>query len=195
MLSGCGGDGESYLDMAFDDGTVLSNGTISETAWANFEKGDYKSAGELFVQALSNSSTPQEEAFAKEGLAWILRENSGIISAIEYFEFSAPFSISAKVGYACALISRGAAGDQNKALTELDSLGLTDPARDYKPVYKNTISASELHAMVALSYFLRDYPDDILRSDQHVSRTIELLKTDYSKSADDTVKALNMMKK
>jgi hypothetical protein len=194
IVSGCGGDGESYLDMAFDDATVSSNSSISDNAWRSFEDGDLTSASQLFTQALGNADNENEAALAKEGLAWIARDKTGILSALDFFKDASPYSTSARVGYACALITRGENDDQNKAISELEKAGLSDPSKDFTSERKGTLTAAEVHAMAALAYFLRDYPNDDLLSSQHIQRTNQLLQTSYSKAADDTVKAIEMMR-
>lgn len=194
IVSGCGGDGESYLDMAFDDATVMSTESISDKAWKSFEDNDLTSASQLFTQALGNAANEKDAALAKEGLAWIAREKTGIVSAIDFFHDSASYSKSARVGYACALITRGENEDQNSAIMELEKADLVDPSKDFIPTKKGTLTAAEVHAMTAFAYFLRDYPSDQQLSDQHIARTKQLLQSQYSKAADDTVKAIELMR-
>jgi len=194
-ISGCGsGSSENYLDMAFDDDNVVSSTSIGESGWSSLAAGEASRAAERFYEALASSpGDPLVSASLYEGLGWAHRDISGIVSAIPYFEKACAWTRGAKIGLAYGYVSRAESGDMDRAIKQFELAGVLDSDYRFVPDRDGTTRDVDVHAMVAMALFLRNNPGDQEKSRSQVIRVKQLLQEDYSKAADDLVKALEAM--
>lgn len=194
LAAGCGGGGaSSYLDMAFNSDVKTTSTDAPEEGWTALARSDFAGAVKAFEAALAVERVEGVRLRLHEGLGWAVRGDRGIQAAESHFTAAAEVSMTARVGLAMARMASGSTGDVPDAVRLLEEAGMGEPGAVYTHEKPGTVMDVEVHAVAALGYFLRANPGDDLRAAGHAARVRELLKTTYSREADDTVKALELM--
>lgn len=150
--SGSGGSGGQ---------TEIDPDALLASAWEDFRYGAYSSALSKFNQVLTLPQiTVNHRAEAYNGIGWSQAKMNGIIAGYNAFTQAASTHNEAKIGLAAALIQKGQQADIANAITQLESIGLSNTSYRFQAVHPIGITNAEAHAMLALCYFLRNAPGD-----------------------------------
>jgi tetratricopeptide (TPR) repeat protein len=146
MIQNCGtatkGGGKTY---------TLAQELVNQ-GWDEIGIGNYKTAENLFQQALAENTTEAIRVSANNGMGWALSKNGMVMDSIPYFEAASYADNEAVVGLCGALIYRHQSTVDYVRAAEL--LGNMPPEKFAQVHSGLSLSSAKVHALAALAYAL-----------------------------------------